>query len=98
MGRPTVRTFTIDFAGPLAAVWTAMADTVRFNAASALPRQKVTEVPNGEGGLDFHVSAKLGPLALEWEDLPCNWVRERWFEHRRRFTKGPSRRSMRASI
>ena len=28
-------------------------------------------------------------MELEWEDLPCNWVREHWFEHRRRFTKGP---------
>ena len=37
----------------------------------------------------FMARAKVGGMAVEWEDLPCNWVREHWFEHRRRFTRGP---------
>ena len=67
-----------------------MADTARYNAASALPRQNVTELPNAEGGRStFMPGRSSGGWTLEWEDLPCNWVREHWFEHRRRFTSGP---------
>jgi class 3 adenylate cyclase len=89
MARPVGRRFSFDFAGPLPAVWSAMADTARYNAAAALPRQIVTEEPQPDGGLRFISRTKIGPFALEWEDMPCNWVRERWFEHRRRFRRGP---------
>ena len=89
MARPTGRSFSFDFTGPLPAVWSAMADTARYNAAAALPKQVVMEVPQPDGGMHFTARARIGPFALEWEDLPCNWVRERWFEHRRRFSLGP---------
>ena len=89
MGGQRGRTFTFDFTGPLPAVWSAMADTARSNAAAALPRQLVTEVPQPDGSIRFMARARIGPFDLEWEDLPCNWVRERWFEHRRRFRRGP---------
>ena len=99
MARPIGRSFSFDFAGPLPAVWSAMADTARYNAAAALPKQVVTEVPQPDGSVRFMARAKVGPFALEWEDLPCNWVRERWFEHRRRFSPRPAgdtRRALRA--
>ena len=38
MGGPVGRSFTFDFAGPLPAVWAAMADTARYNAAAGLPK------------------------------------------------------------
>ena len=44
MGRSVGRSFSFDFAGPLPAVWAAMADTARYNAASGLPKHVVTEV------------------------------------------------------
>jgi class 3 adenylate cyclase len=83
------RTFTYDFGGPVPAVWRAMADTARYNAAAALPKQTVTEVTGPDGEIRFMAQARAGGMTLEWEDLPCNWVREHWFEHRRRFTRGP---------
>ena len=90
MGRPTtVQGFTFDFRGDPSAVWTAMADTARSNSAIGLPRQRIVEVPDGEGGQIFKANTKFGPFRMEWEDLPCNWVRGRWFEHRRRFIRGP---------
>ena len=89
MGGTSGRTFTFDFGGPLPAVWSAMADTARYNAAAALPKQTVTEIPGPDGAIKFIARAKVGGMELEWEDLPCNWVREHWFEHRRRFTRGP---------
>ncbi|MGD9507711.1 MAG: hypothetical protein AB7X49_04020, partial [Geminicoccaceae bacterium] len=89
MSRPAVGRFTFEFQGALPAVWAAMADTARSNAAAALPRHTIVEVPDQEGGQSFRASGKIGAVRLEWDDLPCNWVRERWFEHRRRFTRGP---------
>src|SRR5262245_508009 len=89
MGGIRGRTFIYDFGGRLPAVWSAMADTARYNAASALPRQTITETAGPDGAMTFVARAKVGGMELEWEDLPCNWVREHWFEHRRRFTRGP---------
>jgi hypothetical protein len=89
MAQARSRAFTVEFAGDLPAVWRAMADTARYNAAAALPKQTVTEIPGPDGEITFVARAKLAGLPLEWEDLPCNWVRERWFEHRRRFRNGP---------
>ena len=89
MARPAVGRFSFEFRGALPAVWAAMADTARSNAAAGLPRHSITEVPDQEGGQTFKASGRIGALRLEWDDLPCNWVRERWFEHRRRFTRGP---------
>jgi hypothetical protein len=86
------RTFTFDFAGPPDAVWAAMADTARYNEASGLPRHAIESVPREDGTVRFVGRGRIGRFDLEWDDLPCNWVRERWFEHRRRFTKGPFRR------
>ena len=89
MARPTSRAFTVKLTGALPAVWQALADTARFNAAAALPKQTVTEATGPDGEISFTVRSRFGRLPLEWEDLPCNWVRERWFEHRRRFRNGP---------
>lgn len=89
MAKRAGRTFGFDFAGAPEAVWAAMADTVRYNEAAALPKHRVTEEPQPDGTVRFVARAKVGPVALEWEDLPCNWVRGRWFEHRRRFRRGP---------
>lgn len=89
MGDGSGRRFSHMFAGPLPAVWRAMADTARYNAAAALPRQTVTEMVQPDGTIRFVARAKIGPFSLQWEDLPCNWVRERWFEHRRRLENGP---------
>ncbi|MFZ1426307.1 MAG: hypothetical protein WAS21_06020, partial [Geminicoccaceae bacterium] len=89
MGSRIGRRFSFTFAGPLPEVWHAMADTARYNAAAALPRQTITETLQPDGTIKFVARAKIGPFVLQWEDLPCNWVRERWFEHRRRLENGP---------
>ena len=89
MAQPTSHAFTIEFAGAAPSVWRVMADTARCNALAGLPKQTITEVPGPQGEIALIARAKLGRLALEWEDLPCNWVRERWFEHRRVFRSGP---------
>ena len=89
MSKLISRSVGFDFRGPRDAVWAAMADTARFNEAAALPKHRIEEVPQPDGTVSFIAHAKAGPFALEWEDLPCNWVRGHWLEHRRRFRRGP---------
>lgn len=91
LSRLLARTFSHDFRAPAEAVWAAMADTARYNEAAGLPKHRIEEEPQPDGTVRFMARAKVGPFALEWEDLPCNWVRGRWFEHRRRFRHGPLR-------
>ena len=89
MSKLISRSVGFDFRGTQDAVWAAMADTARFNEAAALPKHRIEEVPQPDGTVSFIAHAKAGPFALEWEDLPCNWVRGHWLEHRRRFRRGP---------
>lgn len=89
MGRRRARSIGRDLAGTPEVVWEALADTARFNEAGGLPKHRVTEELQPDGTVRFIARTKAGPWALEWEDLPCNWVRGRWIEHRRRFRRGP---------
>ena len=66
MAQARSRAFTVEFAGDLPAVWRAMADTARYNAAAALPKQTVTEIPGPDGEITFVARAKLAGLPLEW--------------------------------
>jgi hypothetical protein len=91
MSHGVSRTFSRTFAAPAERVWAALADTRRFNEALGLPRHRIEELPGEEGGIAFVGRARIGPFALVWDDLPCNWVTGRWLEHRRRFRAGPLR-------
>jgi len=85
------RTWTWRFDAPPSPVWTAMADTARFNEAAGLPKHAIVETPRPDGSVEYVGKARKGPFALEWREHPVNWVHERWFEHRRTFLKGPLR-------
>ena len=37
----------------------------------------------------FRGRARVGPVTVTWDDRPCNWVRDGWFEHTRLFENGP---------
>ncbi|MEX2296935.1 MAG: adenylate/guanylate cyclase domain-containing protein [Dongiaceae bacterium] len=71
------------------AIWESLADTARFNEAAALPRHTIVEEPQPDGSVRYFGAAKVGPFRLRWEDLPVNWVTNRWFEHARYFQTGP---------
>ncbi|MBI1179269.1 MAG: hypothetical protein GC201_01845 [Alphaproteobacteria bacterium] len=79
------------FAAPAARMWTALADTRRYNEASGLPRQRIEERVAPDGTVVFVARARFGPFELVWDDLPCNWITGRWFEHARLFHGGPFR-------
>jgi class 3 adenylate cyclase len=71
------------------AIWENLADTARFNEAAALPKHSIVEKPQPDGSVRYYGAAKVGPFRLYWEDLPVNWVTDRWFEHPRYFETGP---------
>ena len=77
------------FAGPRSRVWTALADTARFNEASGLPAHPITDATAADGTRIFRGQARIGPLNLQWTDLPANWIKERWYEHDRLIDNGP---------
>ncbi|MBL8705242.1 MAG: adenylate/guanylate cyclase domain-containing protein, partial [Rhodospirillales bacterium] len=79
------------FDAPPGPVWAAMADTARFNEAAGLPKHRIVETPRPDGSVAYVGIGRQGPFAMEWREHPVNWVHERWFEHRRTFTKGPLR-------
>jgi class 3 adenylate cyclase len=81
--------FVHRFRGPLSRVWQATADTARYNEAAGFPLHEITEVPQADGSRLFRGKAKVGPFTLVWQDVPCNWVRDRWLLHTRLIENGP---------
>ncbi len=77
------------FDAPPAEVWPILSDTARFNEAAGLPKHDITETPQEDGSVLFTAVAKQGPFTLAWREEPVNWVANKWFEHRRYFTRGP---------
>jgi class 3 adenylate cyclase len=83
------QTWKWEFDQPAEVLWPLYADTSRFNEAAGFPPYQVEEVPQADGSVRYFVQAKLGPYALAWEEIPANWQEYRWFNHDRRFLRGP---------
>ncbi|MDE0809965.1 MAG: DUF5939 domain-containing protein [Alphaproteobacteria bacterium] len=77
------------FKAPRSKVWAAIADTARYNESLGLPKHDIREQQQADGSVRFFATAKMGPVNLAWEDIPQEWVNERWFRHLRLFSKGP---------
>lgn len=86
---PEQRSWHWQFDAPLPRIWKIFADTARFNEAAGFPVHTINEQPQPDGSLRYFGTGTLGSYQLEWEELPVNWVENRWFSHERRFSKGP---------
>ncbi|TFH44458.1 MAG: adenylate/guanylate cyclase domain-containing protein, partial [Lysobacterales bacterium] len=42
-----------------------------------------------DGSVEYLARARIGPIRLDWEEKPVNWVDRQWFEHCRVFRNGP---------
>src|SRR3546814_2926246 len=91
MARLHAHRFDWRFAHPPEAGWPALADTGRFNEAAGLPKHAVREVAQPDGSVRFFAEARIGPVALAWEDIPVEWVEGQWLRHLRIFSRGPLR-------
>jgi class 3 adenylate cyclase len=85
------RTWIAEFDHPPEVIWSLMADTARFNEASGLPIHIVSETPQPDGSVLAIAKAKIGPVRLEWREIPANWISGQWLEHNRLFIRGPLR-------
>ncbi|MDA0340790.1 MAG: DUF5939 domain-containing protein [Proteobacteria bacterium] len=85
------------FQAPRLKVWQALADTARYNESVGLPKHDIREQQQADGSVRFFATAKIGPVALAWEEIPHEWVHGRWFRHLRLFSKGPLK-SLRAIV
>ncbi|HSR72176.1 MAG TPA: adenylate/guanylate cyclase domain-containing protein [Kiloniellales bacterium] len=62
-----------------------------MNEAARLPKHEIEEIPQADGSVRYFGRARVGPVALHWEERPVNWVANRWYVHRRDFLRGPLR-------
>jgi class 3 adenylate cyclase len=83
--------WTWHFDQPPDALWPALADTARFNDAAGLPKHTIVELPQADGTVQYTASARVGPFALAWRELPVEWVTNQRFRHARLFARGPFR-------
>jgi class 3 adenylate cyclase len=91
MKKLQTQTWEWAFDQPAALLWPLYADTARFNEAAGFPPYQIEEVPQNDGSVRYFVQARMGPYTLAWEEIPANWQEHRWFNHDRRFTRGPFR-------
>ena len=89
MAKTHRRTWDWRFDSPPERIWRFLADTARFNEAADLPKHEITETPRPDGSVEYVGRARKGPVRLEWEERPVNWVTNHWFEHCRDFRSGP---------
>jgi class 3 adenylate cyclase len=71
-------------------VWARLTDTDRLNRASGLAPIVVAR-HEGHGASRFRVETAIGPLSLDYEELPFEWRAPEWFGVRRRILSGPVR-------
>lgn len=81
--------WTWQFDQPPEAIWPALADTARFNDAAGLPKHQIREQPQPDGTVRYTATAKVGPFALAWREIPVEWVTNQRFRHARLFSSGP---------
>jgi hypothetical protein len=81
----------VDHAGWVRAeVWARLTDTDRLNRASGLAPIAVAK-HEGHGASRLRVETAIGPLSLEYQELPFEWRAPEWFGVRRRILSGPVR-------
>lgn len=82
-------TFHWHFDCPVERIWPVLADTERFNEAAKLPKYRVSEILQNDGSVAFFGKAVVGPMSVDWREIPTNWVKNSWFRHERQFMSGP---------
>ncbi len=83
------RQFHFEFDYPVERLWAVVADTARWGEAAGFPRYRVREELQPDGTVRIFSEARIGRFDLAWEELPSDWVAERWFRQRRLFSRGP---------
>lgn len=83
------KSYRFDFNHPVDKLWAIVSDTPRWSEASGLPKYQVIEKPQPDGRIKVLGKIDIAGMTIIWEELPVNWIVERWFEQHRIFEGGP---------
>jgi adenylate cyclase len=81
--------YSFAFDVPPDALWQTVSDTDAVNRDAGLPPVRYTYEPRAGGPATAVAHARLGPLALEWEEPPFTWEEPHRVAVERRFRRGP---------
>jgi class 3 adenylate cyclase/carbon monoxide dehydrogenase subunit G len=79
----------VDVAVPRETLWPVVSNTDRLNRAVGLPPVSYAATPDPRGGARIDASARVGPVSLEWEEKPFEWIEPDGFSVQRVFRGGP---------
>jgi class 3 adenylate cyclase len=91
---PPDHVLELRFRGPVGLAWALHTDTHRLNLASGLGAYDYRDEPQEDGTSRRFFATEANHLTLEGEEDVSAWEHERWFELRRRYSRGPFRRSL----
>lgn len=81
--------YEFEFAHPVEKLWSVVADTPRWNEAAGVPKYTAREETQADGSVKVIGQLVFAGRTIEWEELPVNWIQNRWFEQIRAFRNGP---------
>ncbi len=81
--------YTFTFVVPPDVLWRTVSDTDAVNRDAGLPPVRYTYEPRERGPATTVAHARLGPLALEWEEPPFHWEAPHRVAVERHFRGGP---------
>lgn len=79
------------FRVPPEKLWPLLANTDSLNRELGLPSVEYTFTPLEQGGSAVRARARMGPVTMEWDEHPFEWVWPREYSIRRIFHRGPMR-------
>lgn len=69
-------------------IWPLLSDTARVNRAVGLPEVDYRVKGSGPGSITL-AKARIAGLTLNWQELPFEWVRDRFYSVTRKYDGGP---------
>lgn len=86
------RHYQFEFDHPVDRLWALVSDTPRWGEASGLPRYRASEELQPDGTVTVTGDVDIAGVGITWEELPADWMAERWLEQKRVFVRGPFKR------
>ena len=88
------KTYSAEKTYPLtpAKIWDLLGNTEHLNRFIGLPSVEFGKPTQGPGGLYRPASARMGGMAMKWEEHPFDWIRDRFYGVLRLFEGSPLER------
>lgn len=79
------------FRVPAEKLWPLLANTDSLNRELGLPSVEYAFTPLEQGGSAVRARARVGPIRMEWDEFPFEWMWPRSYSIHRVFHRGPMR-------